>query len=94
MSKKKKKDKMYMTYTSTKFDKSGKPVMKIVPSGIPGKSDTLYNSGTHQMKNLLTGEKSKKETLWMRKISAEEFAGKPKIKLKKKSGGSKKVVRK
>ena len=88
--------KKYYKMTLTKYDDKGKPIMKVVPSGIPGKSDTLYNIGTRQVTNKLTGEKSKKETAWARKISREEFDGtpNPKVKLKKKSGGYKKVVRK
>ena len=78
----------------TKYDDKGKPIMKVVPSGVPGKSDTLYNSGTFQKTNKLTGKKSKKEILWMKRMSPEEFDGKPKIKLKKKSGGYRKVVKK
>ena len=78
----------------TKYDEKGKPIMKVVPSGVPGKSDTLYNAGIRQWENKLTGKKSKKETLWMKRMSPEEFSGKPKIKLKKKSGGYRKVVKK
>ena len=86
--------KKYYKNTLTQYDKSGTPVMKVVPSGIPGKSDTLYNAGTHQLTNKLTGEKGKKVIRWMKKISREDFDGKPKVKLKKKSAGYKKVVRK
>ena len=86
--------KKYNTRSMTKYDDKGKPIMKVVPSGVPGKSDTLYNAGTFQSHNKLTGKKSKKETLWMKRMSPEEFDGKPKIKLKKKSGGYRKVVKK
>jgi|TARA_R110002020_G_scaffold229300_2_gene440032 hypothetical protein len=88
--------KKYYKMTLTKYDDKGKPIMKVVPSGIPGKSDTLYNIGTHQVTNKLTGEKSKKETAWAKKISPEEFHSGVKSlkKRKKKSGGYKKVVRK
>tara|TARA_R100000306_G_scaffold59317_1_gene58227 strand:- start:422 stop:676 length:255 start_codon:yes stop_codon:yes gene_type:complete len=61
---------------------------------IDAKGDKLYDSGTRQWENKLTGKKGKKETLWMKRMSPEEFDGKPKIKLKKKSGGYRKVVKK
>lgn len=65
------------------------PAMKI-----DAKGDTLYNAGTFQKTNTLTGEKSKKEIFWAKKISKEEFDG-PKIKIKKKkSGGHRKQVSK
>ena len=65
------------------------PAMKI-----DAKGDTLYNAGTFQKTNTLTGEKSKKEIFWAKKISKEEFDG-PKIKIKKKkSGGHSKQVSK
>ena len=65
------------------------PAMKI-----DAKGDTLYNAGTRQFTNTLTGEKGEKETLWMKKISKEEFDG-PKIKIKKKKrGGHRKQVSK
>ena len=86
--------KKYIKRTMTKYDDKGKPIMKVVPSGVPGKSDTLYNAGTFQSHNKLTGKKSKKETLWMKRMSPEEFDGKPKIKLKKKSGVYRKAVKK
>ena len=86
--------KKYITRTMTKHDDKGKPIMKVVPSGVPGKSDTLYNAGTRQWENKLTGKKGKKATLWVKRMSPEEFDGKPKIKLKKKSGGYRKVVKK
>tara|TARA_R100000808_G_C2022825_1_gene70214 strand:- start:216 stop:485 length:270 start_codon:yes stop_codon:yes gene_type:complete len=86
--------KKYITRTMTKYDDKGKPIMKVVPSGVPGKSDTLYNAGTRQWENKLTGKKGKKATLWVKRMSPEEFDGKPKIKLKKKSGGYRKAVKK
>ena len=74
------------------YAKDGRPAMKITNQD--GKSDTTYAGGTMYTTNKLTGEKSKKRTMWMKRISAEEFDGKPKIKLRKKSAGYKKVVRK
>ena len=72
-----------------KMKKIVNPAMKIDAEG-----DTLYNRGTTQWTNTLTGEKGEKETLWMKKISKEEFDG-PKIKIKKKkSGGHRKQVSK
>ena len=61
---------------------------------IDAKGDTLYNAGTFQKTNTLTGEKSNKEIFWAKKISKEEWDG-PKIKIKKKkSGGHRKQVNK
>ena len=82
--------------TFTQYDDKGKPIMKVVPSGIPGKSDTLYNSGTKQWTNKLTGEKGKKEIFWTKRISPEEFDKgiKSLKKRKKKSGGHRKQVNK
>ena len=47
--------------------------MKIVPSGEFGKSDTLYNIGTHQLTNKITGKKGKKKIAWAKKINKDEF---------------------
>ena len=72
-----------------KKKKKKNPNMKI-----DAKGDTLYNAGTFQKTNTLTGEKSKKEIFWAKKISKEEWDG-PKIKIKKKkSGGHRKQVNK
>ena len=63
---------------------------------IDAKGNTLYDSGTRQRTNKLTGEKGKKETLWMKRMSPEEFDTKVKSlkKRKKKSGGHRKQVNK
>ncbi len=53
-----------------------------------------YDVGTKQVTNKLTGKRGKMESLLMKRISPEEFDGKPKIKLKKKSGGYRKTVKK
>ena len=55
---------------------------------------TMTKGGTKQVTNKLTGKKGKLKALKLKQISAEEFDGKTKVKLKKKSGGYKKVVRK
>ena len=62
----------YFTFTSTQYDDKGNPIMKIVPSGVAGQSDTLYNSGTREFTNKLTGKKSK-EILWMKKRNPKDF---------------------
>ena len=53
-----------------------------------------YDVGTKQVTNKLTGKRGKMESLLMKRISPEEFGGKSKIKLKKKSGGYRKTVKK
>jgi hypothetical protein len=62
----------YFTRTMTQYDDKGNPIMKVIPSGVPGQSDTLYNSGTREITNKLTGKKSKK-ILWTKKISPKDF---------------------
>ena len=63
----------FINMTAIKYDSKGKPIMKIVPSGVAGKSDTLYNAGTNQLTNKITGKKGKKKTLWAKKINKDEF---------------------
>ena len=72
--KKKKKGKdTAFSKTGIKYDSKGNPIMKIVPSGEFGKSDTLYNIGTHQLTNKITGKKGKKKIAWAKKINKDEF---------------------
>ena len=50
------------------YDKAGIPIKMI-----DAKGDTLYNRGTRQSSNVLTGVKGKKEILWMKKQNPKDF---------------------